>query len=477
MSPLHNASAPLSRREMLRQCSVGFGSLAMAGLFGRTAHAAGSTQSVCLPHFAPKVRNVILCFMPGGVSQVDAFDPKPTLSRLAGKPMPIAIERTQFDNNGSLLPSPWEFKPRGQSGLLISDLFPAIAECADELTLLRSMTGPSSEHTQASYAMHTCFPFAGHPSAGAWIHYGLGSPNRDLPGFVVVHPKGGGMPNGGLSLYSNGFLPGQNQASLFHSGEAEPVPSIRSPDRSAIQRLKLNAIQNLDSQFLLEAPDPNVEAAIRSYETAARMQSAVPEVCDLSRESEATQKLYGLDSPNPATAAYARQCLTARRLIEQGVRFVEIPSCLGPGGTPNAQPWDQHSDLENGHTNMARQVDQPIAGLLRDLRARGLLDETLVLFTGEFGRTPFSQGKNGRDHNPQGFSLWLAGGGLQHGIAYGATDEFGYRAVENPCTLFDLWATVLHLLGLDHEKLTYRFGGRDFRLTDVHGSVLKAILA
>jgi hypothetical protein len=459
---------------MLRRCSVGFGSVAMAGLFGRNAYGKASLEA---PHFPAKVKNVIFCFMPGGVSHVDSFDPKPALERMAGKPMPVPVEKTQFDNNGNILPALWQFKNRGQSGLPVSDLFPHIAECADDLTVIRSVVSPSNEHTQASYAVHTCFPFAGHPSAGAWVHYGLGSSNRDLPGFVVVHPKGGGMPNGGVGLYSNGFLPGENQASIFRTGQPDPIPSIRPRDAAGIQKLKLETIAGLDAEFLQQASDPAVEAAIRSYETAARMQTAVPGVCDLRGESEATRRMYGMDSTNPTTAAYAEQCLVARRLVESGVRFVEVPSCFGADGKPGVQPWDQHSQMKEDHPKMAVQVDQPIAALIRDLKARGLFEETLILFAGEFGRTPFSQGGGGRDHNPLGFSVWLAGGGLKHGMSYGATDEFGYRAVENPCTLFDLWATVLHLLGVDHEKLTYRFGGRDYRLTDVHGTVIQAILS
>lgn len=462
----------LSRREMLRRCSLGFGSLALAGLTSQKAFAGHSPA----PHFTPKVKNVIFCFMPGGVSHVDSFDPKPELTKRAGQPMPGKTEKTQFDSKGNLMASPWEFKPRGRSGLPVSELFPAIAECADELTVIRSMTSHSNEHTQASYALHTCFPFAGHPSAGAWVHYGLGADNRDLPGFVVVRPTGARLPNGGVGLFSNGFLPGEHQASLFTSGSPEPVPAIRPADAGGIQSLKLDAIRALDGGFLRQASDAQVEAAIQSYETASRMQTAVPEVCEIRGESEATKKLYGLDSPHPSTAAYAAQCLLARRLVEKGVRFVEVPSCFGPKGAPDVQPWDQHGNIQADHPLMARQVDQPIAGLLKDLKARGLFEETLVVCAGEFGRTPFAQG-NGRDHNPLGFSVWMAGGGLKHGIAYGGTDEFGYRAVENPCTIFDLWATILHLLGLDHEKLTYRFGGRDFRLTDVHGEVIKGVLA
>jgi hypothetical protein len=464
--------SPISRREMLRRCSLGFGSLAFAGLSGRQAFAGSGP----LPRFTPKVKNVIFCFMPGGVSHVDSFDPKPELTKRAGQQMPMKMEKTQFETKGALMASPWEFKLRGQSGLPVSELFPAIAECADDLTVIRSMTSPSNEHTQASYALHTCFPFAGHPSAGAWVHYGLGAENQNLPGFVVVRPNGANLPNGGVGLYSNGFLPGKHQASIFTSGATEAVPSIRPADASGIQSIKLDAIRALDGGFLRQASDPQVEAAIQSYETASRMQLEVPEVCEVRGESEETKKLYGIDLPHAPTAAYAKQCLLARRLVEKGVRFVEVPSCFGPKGKPDVQPWDQHGSLKADHPRMAHQVDQPIAGLLKDLKARGLLEETLVVFAGEFGRTPFAQG-TGRDHNPLGFSLWMAGGGLKQGIAYGGTDPFGYRAVENPCTIFDLWATILHLLGLDHEKLTYRFGGRDFRLTDVHGAVIKGVLA
>jgi hypothetical protein len=285
-------------------------------------------------------------------------------------------------------------------------------------------------------------------------------------------------PHGGVGVFSNGYLPGQHQASFLRADAEEALANIRPRESDALQRRRLGFVRGLDETFLREAAEPQVEAAIRNYETAYRMQTAVPEICDISGESEATRKLYGLESKNTQTVAYGRQALVARRLIERGVRFVEL-SCMPQkiGGGQAANPWDQHGKLQEGHSHMAQQVDQPIAALLTDLKARGLFDDTLVLFTGEFGRTPFSQGSDGRDHNPTGFSLWLAGGGVRGGTIIGATDDLGYYAVEEVATFYDLYATILHLLGLDHEKLTYRFGGRDFRLSDVHGQVIKRVLA
>ena len=319
----------------------------------------------------------------------------------------------------------------------------------------------------------------GHPTAGAWVSYGLGSANENLPGFVVLHSGGSVAPHGGVGLYGNGYLPATHQGSILQVDKPEPVRNVKPRESLLAQRSRLGLIKGFDRDFLSRTGDnPEVEAAIRNQETAFRMQAAVPELCDLSGESEATKKLYGLDSPDKQTSGYARQCLLARRLVERGVRFVEL-SCLnegiGAGNAPN--PWDQHGQLEKGHKAMAYQVDQPIAGLLKDLKSRGLLDETVVVWGGEFGRTPFTQGSNGRDHNPFGYSVWLAGGGVKGGTLYGATDEFGYHATENKCDIYDLWATVLHLVGLDHEELTYRHGGRDLRLTDVHGRVLTSILS
>jgi hypothetical protein len=465
---------------MLRQSSLGFGWLALGGLLGDKALGAlaGSGNAQPWPHFRSRAKNVIFCYMSGGVSHVDSFDPKAELKKRHGQPMPVPVKPTMFNNNGNIMASPWEARPRGQSGLMMTDLFPQIAELADDLTVIRSMTSKVNEHAQGNYFFHTGFPFMGHPSVGAWVNYGLGTENRNVPGFVVLQAGHAVPPHGGVGLYSSGYLPAQHQASLIKADGDPALANIKPHEIDRLQRRRLGFIREGDERFAQATSEPQIEAAIRNYETAYRMQAAVPELCDIRGESEATKQLYGLDSADKEKAAYARQCLVARRLIERGVRFVEL-SCLtkglGAGGAPN--PWDQHGQLKEGHGAMAFQVDQPITALIRDLKARGLFEETLVVFSGEFGRTPFSQGGDGRDHNPFGFSLWLAGGGVKGGAVHGATDDLGYYAVEDICTVYDLWATVLHLLGLNHEELTYRFGGRDFRLTDVHGEVIKAVLA
>jgi len=417
--------------------------------------------------------------MSGGVSHVDTFDPKPKLQEMAGKPMPVKVERTQFNNNGNIFPSPFEFQKYGESGIPVSSIFPRTAKMVDEMAVIRSMTSKVNEHAQGNYAIHTGFPSMGHPSAGAWVSYGLGNLNQNLPGFVVLHSGGSVPPHGGVGLYGSGYLPANSQGSVLQVDRNEPIQNIRPRESLSTQRKRLNFQNSFDREFLKESGhNSQVEAAIRNHEIAYKMQAAVPELCDLKGETDATKRLYGVDSPDDQTAAYARQCLLARRLVERGVRFVEL-SCLtekiGAGGAAN--PWDQHGALEKGHAAMAHQVDQPIAGLLQDLKVRGMLDETLVIWAGEFGRTPFSQGSNGRDHNPFGFSIWMAGGGIKGGTIYGETDEFGYHVTENKCDFYDLWATVLHQLGLDHENLTYRHGGRDLRLTDVHGRVLHPILS
>ncbi|MEY3529430.1 MAG: hypothetical protein RLZ70_498 [Verrucomicrobiota bacterium] len=467
---------PLSRRELLRRCSLGFGGIALSGLLSSPAFGASSPNAK--PGPKAKAKNVIFCYMSGGVSHVDSFDPKPALRRLHGQAMPVPIQRTVFNDNGKVMGSPWQSKHYGKSGLEMTNLFPRIADCADDLTIVRSMTSKVSEHAQGNYFFHTGFPFMGHPSAGAWLTYGLGSANQNLPGFVVLQSGGAVVPHGGVGLYSNGYLPGQHQASILKADGTLALANIKPGEADAAQRRRLGFIQEVDQAFAETTREPQVEAAIRNYETAYRMQAAVPEVCDLNGETEATQQMYGLNSPDKLTASYARQALLARRLVERGVRFVEL-SCLsagiGAGGAAN--PWDQHGAIAKGHGAMAHQVDQPIAALLKDLKQRGLLESTIVIFSGEFGRTPFSQGSDGRDHNPYGFSLWVAGGGFKAGTAFGATDELGYYAVDQPLTVYDFWATILHQLGLDHEKLTYRFGGRDFRLTDVHGNVIEPILA
>ena len=462
----------MNRRQMLSKSSTGFGLLALQGLIGQS-------QVLASPHYTPRAKSVIFCYMSGGVSHVDTFDPKPKLQEMAGKPMPVKVERTQFNNNGNIFPSPFEFQKHGESGIPVSSIFPRTAKMVDEMAVIRSMTSKVNEHAQGNYAIHTGFPFMGHPSAGAWVSYGLGNLNQNLPGFVVLHSGGSVPPHGGVGLYGSGYLPANSQGSVLQVDRNEPIQNIRPRESLSTQRKRLNFQNSFDREFLKESGhNSQVEAAIRNHEIAYKMQAAVPELCDLKGETDATKRLYGVDSPDDQTAAYARQCLLARRLVERGVRFVEL-SCLtekiGAGGAAN--PWDQHGALEKGHAAMAHQVDQPIAGLLQDLKVRGMLDETLVIWAGEFGRTPFSQGSNGRDHNPFGFSIWMAGGGIKGGTIYGETDEFGYHVTENKCDFYDLWATVLHQLGLDHENLTYRHGGRDLRLTDVHGRVLHPILS
>ena len=462
----------LSRRKMLTSCSSGFGMLALQGLLGHN-------QLSAKPHFTPKAKSVIFCYMSGGVSHIDTFDPKPTLKKFAGQPMPVKVERTQFNNNGNVFPSPFKFKRYGQSGIPVSSIFPRTAEMIDEIAVIRSMTSKVNEHAQGNYAIHTGFPFMGHPTAGAWVNYGLGNLNQNLPGFVVLHSGGSIPPHGGVGLYGSGYLPANNQGSILQVDKNEPIINITPRESIFSQRKRLDFHKSFDQRFLQEVGyNQQVEAAIQNHEIAYKMQAAVPELCEIQGETDATKKLYGLGSSDVQKASYAKQCLLARRLVERGVRFVEL-SCLteklGAGGAAN--PWDQHGVLEKGHSAMAHQVDQPIAGLLQDLKVRGLLEETLVIWAGEFGRTPFSQGSDGRDHNPYGFSIWMAGGGIKGGTVYGSTDEFGYHVNENKCDFYDLWATVLHLLGLNHENLTYRHGGRDLRLTDVHGRVLNPILA
>jgi hypothetical protein len=458
---------PLTRREMLRRCANGFGAIAFAAL--ASSRAEPSTR--LSPPAAPRARRVIFLYMDGGPSQMDTFDPKPRLNAEHGKPFALKMEPTQFNDNGSTLGCPWAFRPGGQSGLPVSDLFPRVRECADDLCVVRSLVSEFSEHTSANYFLHTGSGVVGRPSAGAWLNYGLGSETDNLPGFVVLN--GGLVPPGGLENFGSGFLPAAYQGSVFKPG-AQAVANIFPGEPSAeIQRAKLALVQGLDRSWLARlGPADAVEAAIANHELAFRMQAAVPELMNLEGESQATQQLYGLDAPYEPTRIYGRQCLLARRLVERGVRFVEL-TCPAVGG----DRWDQHSNLKEGHENNARAVDQPIAALLLDLKARGLLDSTIVLWAGEFGRTPFAQGDNGRDHNPFGFSVWLAGGGFRGGMVHGTTDDYGYKVVADRLEMYDLHATILHQLGIDHKQLTYRFGGRDMRLTDVHGEVARELLA
>jgi hypothetical protein len=468
-----------SRREMLRNVACGFGAVALTALAAELGHASLLNPPISSDddrpsspfHHSPKVKSVIFLYMDGGPSQIDTFDPKPLLDKEAGQPFKMKIEPTQFNNIGTTMPSPWKFQPYGGSGIPISELFPHVAKHADELAVIRSMQSQFSEHTSANYFLHTGTGLQGRPSMGAWIGYGLGSECQELPGFVVLN--GGLIPPGGLDCFNSGFLPASYQGSIFNSG-AQPLDNIQPVEKSRLlQRNKLDLLKRLD-QVSLESTGrmDQIESAIANYELAFRMQAAVPELVDLSGESEVTQEMYGIGSPFAPTAIFGRQCLLARRLVERGVRFIEL-TCPSLGH----DRWDQHNDLKQGHADNARAVDQPIGALLADLKQRGLLGQTLVVWSGEFGRTPFAQGSNGRDHNPYGFSLWLAGGGVKGGTIYGATDEYGYKAIENKLEIHDLHATILHLLGVDHKRLTYRWSGRDMRLTDVHGNVIQGILA
>ncbi|MEM9644435.1 MAG: DUF1501 domain-containing protein [Planctomycetota bacterium] len=453
-----------SRRQVLQQAACGFGAVAFTALHHvNEAEGAGT-------HHTAKAKRVVFLYMDGGPSQVDTFDPKPRLTQEDGKKFGMKMEKTQFDNAGNTLASPWKFQRHGESGLPISDLFPHVSKHADKLCVVRSMTSQFSEHTSANYFLHTGLGQIGRPSMGAWATYGLGSENDDLPGFVVLN--GGLTPPGGLDNFNSGFLPASHQASLF-APRPEPITNLSSAeDVSSVER-KRALLRRLDRGLSdrLGDPDP-IEAAIANDELAFRMQVAVPELTNLNGETQATKDAYGIGDADPAKAVYARQCLLARRMIERGVRFIELTCPKTPGN----DRWDQHRNLRKGHNENARVVDQPIAALLSDLDDRGLLDETLVVFAGEFGRTPFAQGTDGRDHNPFGFSIWLAGGGVNGGTAYGATDEYGYKAVENPLMIHDLHAMMLHQLGIDHKRLTYRFSGRDMRLTDVHGTIVPEIV-
>ncbi|MEM6257745.1 MAG: DUF1501 domain-containing protein [Planctomycetota bacterium] len=471
---------PITRREMLTRCATGFGGVALAGLLSDKAFGAPLGGKEALNPLAPKpghhvakAKHVIFLYMDGGPSQVDTFDYKPDLTKHAGKSPYDVMERvepTQFDSIGKIMPSPWKFKQYGDSGAWVSDLFPHVAECVDDIAFVKSMTSKFPEHTSANYFLHTGFGIQGKPSMGAWLGYGLGTENDSLPGFVVLN--GGLIPPGGLDNFNSGFLPASYQASVMSPGD-NPLANIKPRESGGDQRAKLDLLGALD-QAMIEAVggDDALESAVNNYETAYRMQRAVPELADISGESEATKALYGLDHKNEQTATFARQCLLARRLVERGVRFIEL-TCPKVGG----DRWDQHGNLKSGHEQNSLAVDQPIGALLKDLKRTGLLDETLVVWGAEFGRTPFAQGSNGRDHNPTAYTMWMAGGGVKGGVSAGVTDQFGYKVVDDRYEVHDLHATILHLMGLDHERLTYRFSGRDFSLTDVHGRLIEPILA
>jgi hypothetical protein len=467
------ADQPLTRRDMLQRFACGFGAVALSGLLADRHYAAGASGPFAplKPHFAPKCSSVIYLYMDGGPSQVDTWDPKPQLQKDNGKPFAMKIEPTQFNRIGTTLGSPWKFARHGASGIAVSELFPNVAQHVDDMAVIRSMTSNFSEHTNGNYFLHTGNGQQGRPSMGSWFAYGLGTECQDLPGFVVL--DGGLIPPGGLDNFNSGFLPASYQGSVFNSNDP-PLANIRRSESSdVLQRNKLDLLDKLDAGVLERIGHVDqLESAIANYELAYRMQTVVPELTDLSDESSATAEMYGLHAKTKGTATFGRQCLIARRLVERGVRFIEL-TCPQLGH----DRWDQHENLVSGHADNARAVDQPIAALLTDLKRRGLLQSTLVVWSGEFGRTPFAQGSNGRDHNPFGFSLWMAGGGVRGGTVHGATDEYGYKAVENVQEIHDLHATMLHLLGMDHERLTFRFSGRDMRLTDVHGHVMHEILS
>jgi hypothetical protein len=453
-----------SRRTVLRQSALGFGALALADLL----HA---TEGPKL-HFPARAKRVIFLFMKGGPSHIDTFDPKPQLDRDDGKPYPGTRPRVVFAKTGNLLKSPWKFQKHGQCGQPVSELFPHVAECVDDICFVHSLHGTNPAHGGAVLKLHTGSDNFVRPSMGAWVAYGLGTANANLPAFVTVCPT---LAHGGVNNWGSAFLPAANQGVPLGNAST-PVEQARVKYienrgvSSATQRAQLDLAAELSRGHLERTgPDATLEGRIESFELAFRMQQAMPEAEDISKETAATHKLYGLD--DPITAPFGRQCLLARRLAERGVRFVQVTH------SDDKVQWDQHGDLRKGHSKNAREVDRPIAGLLKDLKAKGLLKDTLVLWGGEFGRTPTVEGggNDGRDHNPEGFTVWMAGGGVKPGFRYGTTDEYGWYAAENKVHVHDLHATILALLGLDHEKLTFRHAGRDFRLTDVHGRIVKEL--
>lgn len=472
----------LTRRTLLRNSAVGFGNLALMSLLASekvNASCFGNEQNSPLaakqPHFAARAKRIVFLFMKGGPSHVDTFDPKPMLDRDHGKPLPFALPRVTFAAQGNLLKSPWKFSQHGQSGLPVSELFPHVAKHVDDLCILRSLHGTNPAHGGALLKLHTGSDQFVRPSMGAWVIYGLGTENENLPAFVTICPT---LAHGGVNNWGSAFLPAYCQGTpIGNASQPSSKAQVRNIHNdfysSKQQRAQMDLIRSLGQEQLDDQVSSAEHSALLgrldSYELAYRMQASMPEVQDLSQESEFMFRNYGID--DPITANFGRQCLMARRFLERGVRFVQVTH------SDSEVQWDQHADLYQGHTKNAAEVDKPIAGLLQDLKDRGMLEDTLVLWGGEFGRTPTAQGNNGRDHNPHGFTMWMAGGGVKGGYAYGATDEYGYYAAEDKMHVNDLHATLLHLMGLDHLKLTFRYAGRDFRLTDIAGQVATKILA
>jgi hypothetical protein len=473
----------ISRRRLLQQCGGGFGGLALHSLLerdgllageGRTRGVAENPFAPKPPHFAPRAKSVIFLFMYGGPSHVDLFDPKPELSKHHGKPIPAFRTEDAFmsgtTNQG--FASPYRFAKHGQSGLDVAEALPELAKHADDLCVIRSLHAESNNHGPALFQMNSGFVLPGRPCLGSWAAYGLGTESDELPAFVVMLDHQGAPVNGALN-WSNGFMPAAYQGVPFRSGE-EPIAYLTPPAGTTTvqQRARLDLLRKWNAEYAAANPDEtSLAARTASYELAFRMQSGAAECVDLSRETAGTLDDYGLNEKT--TAHFGRNCLLARRLVERGVRFVQVYS----GGNEGPKAWDAHDDLKRNHDLRCAETDRPIAALLTDLKKRGLLDETLVVWGGEFGRSPVSEGSKGRDHHPHGFTIWLAGGGVKPGTVYGATDDFGYHAIENRVSVPDLHATILHLLGFDHEKLTYRHSGRDFRLTDVSGRVVTDVLA
>ena len=467
---------PLSRRDWLQTSACGFGNLALVSLLAQDSRAAkveetGGPLTARQPHFSARAKRVVFLFMHGGVSHVDSFDPKPKLAERNGQPLPFAKPKFEFAPTGNLLMSPWKFQRYGQSGLEVSDLFPRIGSIIDDICVIRSMNGGDQvSHGPALLNINTGSGVFARPSLGAWTLYGLGTENQNLPGFLSLSPS---LYHGGAQNYGSAFLPASFQGTRIGDGSTNfkdsKLSSLAPGDDPALQRLQLDLLarRNRDHQRR-SGDDPQLAARIAAFEMSFRMQAEAPGVLDLARETPATHTAYGVGTE--PTDEFARQCLLARRCLEAGVRFVQVNFSYP------RNYWDAHSDLRNNHTTNAKKVDQPIAALVTDLKSRGLLDDTLVIFGTEFGRTPAAQGTDGRDHHPHAFTIWLAGGGVRGGMAYGQTDEFGYYVAENKVTMPDFHATILHLLGLDHEQLTYRHAGRDHRLTDVAGDVVRAIV-
>ncbi len=465
-----------TRREFIFQAGGGLGGVALAWLMQRDARAAAPASNPLGPkvaHFPPRAKSVIFMFMVGGPSQVDLFDPKPELEKWRGKPLPESVGRpmSQFTKgNEALLPSSRVFKRHGQSGMWLSDLMPHLSTCVDEICYLNSCWCTSTIHAPAMYELHSGRTLMGYPSLGSWVTYGLGSVSDDLPAYCVL-PQPEGVPEGGAPCWGAGFLPAVYQGTLFRKG---PNPILNLKPREGVdqeeQRRTFDLVKKLNERDL-DPADTELQARVASYELAFRMQQHAPEAVDLARETEKTREAYGLNLK--ATADFGTRLLLARRLVERGVRFVQVYS----GGGPIVTQWDAHDDINRNHEKMCGHVDQPIAALLRDLKQRGLLDETLVIWCSEFGRMPSSQGGKGRDHNPHGYTMWLAGGGVKGGQAIGATDEFGLKAIDKRISVNDFHATTLHLLGLDHLRLTFRHNSRDERLTDVAGVVVGDVLA